>query len=450
MDEPVNLFNYLVGDLKAVDKNGMNALMWASLCGAYEKVDEFINKGYDIKAVDKDGRNALMYASGSRNTKTVELLINKGSDIKVVDKDGKNALMYASENGNDKTVDLLINKGSDVNAVDKDGKNALIYGLNCTYNFYNFDCFIKNQSYARFLADKISGYLIKSGADVNFIDKNGWSALMYAAGKGAKRAVELLVKSGCDVLAVNKDGNNALAIASKYGFKDIVEFLSSLHNTNVIVETKQHVDRVKCLVKSQPSKEDDIVKQVIGLDISEDLVKKTLQKRLEDKGTTFESAEALIESILKDNFSRPSASLSGDPLVSTQLKKGNTEVKELLRCRNCYNVEVDTKFEPCGHLTCSNCGFDVDDCPICESPIKAKKNLSYIVILALIIKNIISEDDMQQVNSKPTRTERTEALLNLILRAGPRRAFPEFINSLRKDYPQVVDRLHKYDDEIYR
>ncbi|XP_059142081.1 putative ankyrin repeat protein RF_0381 [Physella acuta] len=699
MDEPVNLFNYLVGDLKAVDKNGMNALMWASAGGAYEEVDEYINKGYDIKAVDKNGRNALMYASMSGhdkkvdllinrgsdvkavdengknafmyafemgrdttvdllinrgsddkavdengksvlmyasengNDKTVELLINKGSDIKVVDKDGKNALMYASDNGNDKTVELLINKGSDIKAVDIDGKNALMYAsrwkyhktvellinrgsdvkavdkfgknalllaldsrhntvtdyfINSGSNLKAFNKFNKNAlmlhldsrqhkivdllinsgsdikavdengksalmyasengkdkivdllinsgsdikavdkngknalmyaSDSRLMcfylkgvyydvsiqAKRVIELLIKSGADVNFIDKNGWSALMYAAKSGAKQKVELLVEYGCDFRARNKEEDNALDIASRFHHEDIVEFLRFSRYTNVTDGIKKRVDREKVLVKPKPSKEDDIIKQVLDLDISEDLVKKTLQKRLEDKGTTFESAEALTEAILKDKIRRPSTSLSGDTLVSTQLKEGGIEVKELLRCRNCYDKDVDTKFEPCGHLSCSKCGFHVDICPICKSHIKAKKNLSYIIILAVIIKekvkdekidtlpsiypeatlkdqqrpingnlqekhynilrsnykylveeidgqfltdhlftkSIISFDDKQEVTAIQTRSGRTRALLDKILNAGPIRAFPEFINSLKDHYPHIAKTLY--------
>jgi len=41
--------------------------------------------------------------------------------------------------------------------------------------------------------------LIKSGVDVNFIDKNGWTALIYAARNGYLKVMQYLVKHGAEL-----------------------------------------------------------------------------------------------------------------------------------------------------------------------------------------------------------------------------------------------------------
>eukprot|EP00873_Tetraselmis_striata_P017217 jgi/Tetstr1/437481/TSEL_026160.t1 len=59
--------------------------------------------------------------------------------------------------------------------------------------------------------------LIESGAELDAGDRNGSTALMYAAEKKRVRAVELLVGAGASVAAANKWGFTALLYAAKGG-----------------------------------------------------------------------------------------------------------------------------------------------------------------------------------------------------------------------------------------
>ncbi|MGP1459002.1 MAG: ankyrin repeat domain-containing protein [Treponema sp.] len=59
--------------------------------------------------------------------------------------------------------------------------------------------------------------LIKSGADVNMRDRDGWTALMYAVRyQNSLDAVNLLLKNGAEIQTVNKFGLSALQLAACY------------------------------------------------------------------------------------------------------------------------------------------------------------------------------------------------------------------------------------------
>ena len=56
--------------------------------------------------------------------------------------------------------------------------------------------------------------LIEHGADVNAVDKYGWTALMIAAGLTHADVVRRLIEAGADVLARNENGETALMKAA--------------------------------------------------------------------------------------------------------------------------------------------------------------------------------------------------------------------------------------------
>jgi ankyrin repeat protein len=51
--------------------------------------------------------------------------------------------------------------------------------------------------------------LVRSGADVNERDSDGWTPLMYAAQKGRPEVVKLLLEKGADPNTRRKDGSTA-------------------------------------------------------------------------------------------------------------------------------------------------------------------------------------------------------------------------------------------------
>ncbi len=67
--------------------------------------------------------------------------------------------------------------------------------------------------------------LLKEGADVNFADENGSTALMLASFNGRTAIVELLIKSGAEVNLADLNNRTALIYASSGPFAETVEVL---------------------------------------------------------------------------------------------------------------------------------------------------------------------------------------------------------------------------------
>jgi ankyrin repeat protein len=70
--------------------------------------------------------------------------------------------------------------------------------------------------------------LIDRGANVNVVDKQGMTPLLWAASMdfGDPAMIELLLKSGAKADAKNKDGLTALDLARKYGHAEVIPALA--------------------------------------------------------------------------------------------------------------------------------------------------------------------------------------------------------------------------------
>lgn len=71
--------------------------------------------------------------------------------------------------------------------------------------------------------------LIRNGASINAINKDGNAPLHQCIINGNLEAVKLLVDYGADITMANRDGWNAVHIASFKGQRDIVNYLIMNH-----------------------------------------------------------------------------------------------------------------------------------------------------------------------------------------------------------------------------
>jgi ankyrin repeat protein len=208
-------------DINAKDFKYMTALMYI-LNEEYKPniVRLFLEKGADVNATDIYENTALIKAITIPNIDIdiIKLILKKGADVNAKDNEGKTALMYASirddydvdtkiETKNTGIVKLLLENGAKINDVDKTGKTALMNGILHGHN------------------REVVFYLITHRADLNIVDGDKTTALMYAVIKNDYDIVESLLLNGADLTIYDHDNKTAFMMASEYNFIDIVNLI---------------------------------------------------------------------------------------------------------------------------------------------------------------------------------------------------------------------------------
>ena len=156
--------------------------------------------------------------------------------------------MRASSNcshNHDKNItETLIKAGANVNYSNGKGRTALMGAScpNCVKTLVvagaDVNMIDNDGNTALMLASGTDHYkcvneLLKSGADVNIIDKEGKTALCNAARIGRDKCVNSLLKGGADVNMIDNVGNTALMLASRSNhYKSVNELLKSGADVN--------------------------------------------------------------------------------------------------------------------------------------------------------------------------------------------------------------------------
>ena len=151
----------------------------------------------------------------------VKLAIDEGINVNAFGRNGKTALMLAASHFRIPIVEILLNAGANPNLIQErdkigigEGKTAFMYAAENFFGTGKHSCIFK--------------ILKKAGANIDFQNTNGYTALMYAAEVGYLDAVKELVKIGVNLDLQNKDGNTALTIALFNSHSKIVKFLQNV------------------------------------------------------------------------------------------------------------------------------------------------------------------------------------------------------------------------------
>lgn len=165
-----------------------------------------------LDSIDYDNFDLFMGVVKDGNTKLVEYFINNGVDVNEINNNyrrGEGAftpLMMAAHEDHPEIARLLINKGANVNYINANGWTALIEAAD-------------EGAYATTVV------LLEAGADVNLHDKHrGRSAVTMAASEGHTQILELLLEEGADLSLLN-DGYPPLQVAAEEGQLNIIELL---------------------------------------------------------------------------------------------------------------------------------------------------------------------------------------------------------------------------------
>jgi ankyrin repeat protein len=192
----------------------ISAIMYQNL----EKTKELINKGVNINYQDKTyGSTPLILACQYGFVDIAKFLIEKGADVNLQANNGYTPLIAAA-GVSEELTDLLLSKGADINLKLEDGTGAL------------------TTSIVGILMDRVTTNVAKNlldkGADINESSKSGktegYTVLMMAARNNKPDLVKFLVKNGADINLMAKDGNTALSLAKKEKDEDMVKLLKKL------------------------------------------------------------------------------------------------------------------------------------------------------------------------------------------------------------------------------
>jgi uncharacterized protein len=175
---------------------------------------------------------ALMYAAREGSLEAARALCEAGANVNLADPDGAAALLYAILNGHYDAAAMLVERGADPNLADSAGMAALYAAvdMNTLGEVYGRP---PRPSYDKLTAVDLMNVLLAHGADPNARLKTpalqrahtpgeptlgeGATPLMRAAKNGDSAALELLMAHGADVQATQKNGTTALMFAAGLG-----------------------------------------------------------------------------------------------------------------------------------------------------------------------------------------------------------------------------------------
>jgi ankyrin repeat protein len=160
----------------------------------------------DVNSPDQSGWTELMKAVNRGLLERVKVLLTIGADVNKADHDGFSPLMCASVNGRTALIEILLKHGAVVDAVDDYGRTALCWAVT------------KGDFHETATA------LLAAGANVNQMDKGGFTPLMRSALSKHPRCFDLLLGQGADPRPRQPDhAATALEMAANSGDVRLVE-----------------------------------------------------------------------------------------------------------------------------------------------------------------------------------------------------------------------------------
>ena len=197
-------------DPNAADSTGRSCLFYAADLGHGAIVCALLAAG--ASPIGRSDLFAPLAAAALRgHVDLVRLLVRNGASVNPPAGD-LTPLLNAAEGGQLVVVRELLALGADVNAVSVFGKRAIHGAIECGGT-------------RTLAARQVIHTLVEAGADVDVVDEDGWTPVMWAAVHGCDSTTALLIANGADVRRRNVYNETAADIARRLGFADVAMLL---------------------------------------------------------------------------------------------------------------------------------------------------------------------------------------------------------------------------------
>lgn len=193
------------------DEHGRTPLHWACSEAHMAVMEYLIAKGANVNSRDNHLIAPLHIAAVTNQLIVADILITHGANTDIKDAEDRTPLHSACRSGHYDMVALLLTKGAHINAQDHNGFTPLHYAGYAGYatiaktlvdNGAHVEAMTVRNRTPLIVTARESGNtdiltcLLKSGANINALDKNDDTALTLSAWRGFGDAVNLLLKNG--------------------------------------------------------------------------------------------------------------------------------------------------------------------------------------------------------------------------------------------------------------
>lgn len=238
-----------------------NELLTAAANGKLAVIEDLLNKGADVNFRGPHGLTALHYAARFGETGALELLIQRGADISAKSRTGRTPFLIAVIfNQTDVIASLIcLSSGSCFNDTLK-GRTAfmLVAERGCEKAFEELLNFASSPDDARAMGCPPRNLM----RDLNQANAFGYTPLMFAALGKHFNIARSLIENNARLNSSGRDGYTAFLLAAYKGATDILQLIAHhdiarLRDRNnqgssalLLASRKGHIDTVKWLLES--------------------------------------------------------------------------------------------------------------------------------------------------------------------------------------------------------
>ena len=227
-------------DLEDKDDFGMTQLHHAVQAADLVQVKSLIQGGASVNARDEYGQTPLHHAAQRCFTDFIQVLVKHGAESRIFDNYGCSPILWAVVAEQIDAVMELLAMDADVDSSSADGKSALAWAAS-----------LNSPATAALLVERgastsitrdtqqtwpwdeaaasgnipIIELLLRRSEDANHRNRDGWSAIHWAAEEGHLEIVDRLLNAGANPSAVSSYGTSPLHCAANGGHVSIVDLL---------------------------------------------------------------------------------------------------------------------------------------------------------------------------------------------------------------------------------